>query len=158
MLPAVRPGMAKSGRRATFSLMDAPPPPESLDEIGRRFEVEMAEGGVRARPDDVEALHWLACVYAQVGRYDESLATDLEVVARCPDRADFHYDLACSYALLHRNDEALVELNRAVALGFDDAEHLREDPDLEGLRLDPRFAELLARVDDDDDDEPDAPE
>jgi len=156
MLPAVPPGVAKSDRRATFFRMDAANAPESLDEIARRFELEMAEGGVRARPGDVEALHWLACVYAQVGRYDESLATDLEVVAKCPDRADFRYDLACSYALLGRNDEALVELNRAVDLGFDDEEHLREDPDLAGLRLDPRFAELLARVDDDDDAEDEA--
>jgi len=153
MLPAVRPRVAKSDRRATFSPMDAANTPESLDDIGRRFEVEMAQAGVRARPGDVEALHWLACVYAQVGRYDDSLATDLEVVERCPDRADFRYDLACSYALLRRNDDAFTELERAVSLGFDDAEHLREDPDLEGLRLDPRFAELLARVEEDEDPE-----
>lgn len=126
--------------------MDAANAPDSLEEIGRRFEVEMAESGVRARPGDVEALHWLACMYAQAGRYDESLATDLEVVAKCPDRADFRYDLACSYALLRRDDDAFDELEKAVALGFDDPEHLREDPDLEGLRRDPRFADLLARV------------
>ena len=126
---------------------DAKPRP-TLDDIGRRFEIEMAEAGVRARPGDVETLHWLACVYAQTGRYEESLSTDLKVVAREPDRADFRYDLACSYALLGRRDEAITELNKAVDLGFDDADHLRQDPDLDGLRLDPRFAELLARVDD----------
>ena len=128
--------------------MDPVKPPESLDEIGRRFEFDMAEAAVRAKPADVEALHWLACLYAQCGRYDESLAADLQVVEREPDRADFRYDLACSYALLGRKDEALVELNKAVDLGFDDSDHLRQDPDLDGLRLDPRFAELLARVDD----------
>lgn len=128
--------------------MDAPKPPESLDDIGRRFEIDMAEAGVRARPTDIEALHWLACTYAQNGRYEESLRTDLLVVEREPARADFRYDLACSYALLGRKDEAIAELNRAVDLGFDDSDHLRQDSDLDGLRLDPRFAEILARIDD----------
>jgi len=148
MLPAVRATVAKGRSHANLVGMDGAKPTEQLDEIGRRFETEMAEAAVRARPQDVEALHWLACVHAQCGRYLESLATDLEVVAREPDRADFRYDLACSYALLGRNDEALRELTKAVDLGFDDADHLREDTDLDGLRLDPRFAELLARLDD----------
>jgi thioredoxin-like negative regulator of GroEL len=126
--------------------MDAPREPESLDEIGRRFDVEVAEAAARTRPNDVEALHWLACMYAQAGRYEESLATDLDVVARAPDRSEFRYDLACSYALLRRADEAFAELSRAVELGFDDGAHLRADPDLDAIRADPRFAALLARV------------
>ena len=150
--------MAKSGPCATVSRMDAPDAPDGLLAISRRFEVEMAEAGARARPNDVDALHWLACVYAEVGRYAESLATDLDVVARCPGRADFRYDLACSYALMGRADEAIVELHKAVDLGFDDGDHLRVDPDLESLRLDPRFAEVIARVDEESDDgDEDAP-
>lgn len=56
------------------------------------------------------------------------------------------YNLACARARLGQKKKALDALERAVAAGWTDLDHLRTDPDLEPLRGDPRFREL-SRVD-----------
>jgi tetratricopeptide (TPR) repeat protein len=117
-----------------------------LDEIGLRFEVSLAEENARARPDDLDALRVLAYAYTAIGRLEEALEADLALVRHEPKRADFRYDLACSYALLERKDEAFEELGRAVDLGFTDAQHFDEDPDLVDLRSDPRWTAVRARL------------
>ncbi|MFV1958252.1 MAG: tetratricopeptide repeat protein [Planctomycetota bacterium] len=63
-----------------------------------------------------------------------------------PDRPDHWYNLACCLALLGKNDAALDALEQAVAKGFGDADHAAGDPDLESLRGNPRFDELLERM------------
>ena len=55
------------------------------------------------------------------------------------------YALARVYASLDRKEPALEWLARALALGFDDLEFVRNDPVLLGLRTDPRFQQLLKR-------------
>lgn len=65
------------------------------------------------------------------------------LVEAFPGAAALHYDLACCLALNGKRAEALDELARAVETGFDDANHAAYDPDLERLRTDPRFTELL---------------
>jgi len=68
-----------------------------------------------------------------------------------------NYNLACLLALAvpaaaseadaaTLRDEAFARLGRAVDLGWKDAGHLREDPDLEALRGDARWEALLGRM------------
>jgi thioredoxin-like negative regulator of GroEL len=121
-------------------------PRNPLEEIGLRFEVDVAEENARAHPEDLDALRGLAYAYTAIGRLDEALAADLALVHREPTRADLRYDLACSYALVGRKDEAFAELTRAIDLGFDDGEHFDADPDLQSLRDDPRWTALRKRV------------
>ena len=56
------------------------------------------------------------------------------------------YNAGCYSALQGRSDEAFTSLERAVALGYDDVDHITKDSDLESLRADPRFAALLAHA------------
>ena len=53
-----------------------------------------------------------------------------------------HYNLACASARLGRSAQALDHLEKAAASAFYTSERFREDPDLESLRGDARFAEI----------------
>jgi tetratricopeptide (TPR) repeat protein len=118
----------------------------TLDGLARAFEIEMAEAWDRLHPDDVDNLRWLAYAYTEERRYDDALAADLRRVAAAPARPEPQYDLACSYALLGRRDDAFESLERAIALGFRDADLLESDDDLESLHDDPRWSPLRARL------------
>ena len=54
-----------------------------------------------------------------------------------------HYNLACSYSNLSDLDGAFDALGRAFDLGYRDYPHLLKDPDLEKVRQDRRFKQLL---------------
>jgi tetratricopeptide (TPR) repeat protein len=53
------------------------------------------------------------------------------------------YNTACDYALLGRANDALVGLNSAFEGGYDHYHVIAEDSDLDGIRDDPKFAQLL---------------
>jgi Flp pilus assembly protein TadD len=54
------------------------------------------------------------------------------------------YNLACAQALSGRREKALDALRAAVDAGFSDRRLLETDPDLESLRQEDGFRELLA--------------
>ena len=65
-----------------------------------------------------------------------------QVTAR-PQDPGVAYNLARVYASLDRIEEAFEWLGKALKLGFDNIEFVREDPVLLGLKKDPRFAAML---------------
>ena len=60
-----------------------------------------------------------------------------------PDDQLSHYNLACAYALAGRAPEAIGSLQAAIQFGFDDADHLQEDKDLQSLRGNKDFEKLV---------------
>ncbi len=64
-----------------------------------------------------------------------------------PNDADMLYNLACAYCLMEDFDHAASSLLRAFRAGFTDFEHMRTDPDLEGLRTHPTFRRILDEAD-----------
>jgi tetratricopeptide (TPR) repeat protein len=81
------------------------------------------------------------------GRYADGLDVDKKLIHLRPSDALAHYNLACSYALLKKPDQALKTLRKAVELGYRDFRYMREDRDLETVRHDPRFRQLLREYD-----------
>lgn len=57
-----------------------------------------------------------------------------------------HYNAACAEALAGRADAAFASLERAVALGWANVEHLAADSDLASLHGDPRWAKVTGAV------------
>ena len=115
-------------------------------ERARRVEVEFLEG-VRARlPSHPAVVESLGCLYTEMGRYQDGLRADREMVKMEPASPTAWYNLACSLALTGQPDDAFAALEKAVALGYDDGEWMQDDDDLEGLRADPRYARILAQL------------
>lgn len=103
--------------------------------------------GVRARlPQHPAVLESLGCLYTEMGRYQEGLQADREMVSLQPTSPLAWYNLACSLSLTGQANNAFQALEKAVALGYDDAEWLQEDDDFAPLRSDPRFERILARL------------
>jgi adenylate cyclase len=61
-----------------------------------------------------------------------------------PDDAGVSYNAACLFALEGQADRAIACLRDAVRGGFWHRNWARNDPDLDALRGDPRFQELMA--------------
>ena len=107
------------------------------------FEIELFGRILERCPDYVDVLRVMANNLTLKGRYAEGLQIDKRLVQLRPNDPLAHYNLACSYALLKRPDQALKTLRRAVELGYRDFRYMREDRDLDAIRHDPRFRQLL---------------
>ena len=79
-------------------------------------------------------------------RYEQAGSIAVQIIELDTSRPEGHYNLACVLARLHRTEEAVAALERAVALGWNDRTHMVLDPDLEVIRSDVRFGELLERL------------
>ncbi|HEV3238544.1 MAG TPA: hypothetical protein VGZ25_16275 [Gemmataceae bacterium] len=107
------------------------------------FEMTFYDGILQRRQDYVDVLRVMGNLLTLKGRYADGLAIDKRLVHLRPRDPLAHYNLACSYALLKRPDLSLKTLRRAVELGYRDFRYMREDRDLESVRRDPRFRQLL---------------
>ena len=109
------------------------------------WEIAFFEGIVGSAPKYVEALANLGNLYTKRGDYYKGLEIDKRLVELLPDDPIIHYNLACSLSLTDDRDAALVELQKAIQCGYSDYTYMLEDEDLESVRNDPRFFELMAR-------------
>jgi tetratricopeptide (TPR) repeat protein len=107
------------------------------------FEIEFFGRILERNPDYVDVLRVMGNNLTLKGRYAQGLQIDKRLVQLRPNDPLAHYNLACSYALLRRPDLSLKTLRRAVELGYRDFRYMREDRDLESIRHDPRFRQLL---------------
>jgi tetratricopeptide (TPR) repeat protein len=110
------------------------------------FEIALFENVLKTRTDDVEALESLGMAYTQRGLYAKGLEVDRRLAELKPENARVHYNLACSYSLVGDVDLAIASLERAIQLGYDDLEHLENDHDLDAIRNDRRFQELVKKI------------
>lgn len=119
---------------------------EAAEERARQLEVEFLEG-VRARlPEHPAVVESLGCLYTEMGRYQDGLRADRDMVRMQPQSATAWYNLACSLSLTGQPDAAFAALEKAIALGYDDAEWMQDDDDFAPIKDDARFERLLARL------------
>lgn len=107
------------------------------------FEIEFYQGILKRHPEYVDALRILGNNLTIKGRFADGLAIDLRLVQLRPRDFLAHYNLACSFSLLRQTEPALAALRRAIELGYRDYRYLSQDRDLENIRHDPRYRQLL---------------
>jgi tetratricopeptide (TPR) repeat protein len=78
------------------------------------------------------------------GRHEEAKRLLTDALGRYADRSTLFYNLACAEAQLGETSAALDHLRAALAARPALAEYAPNDADLEPLRGDPRFAEIVA--------------
>jgi len=107
------------------------------------FELSFFESLHQRMPKDIRVASILAHIYTKAGRIDSGLRMDRKLVRLDPKDPTAHYNLACSLCLKGRKADAIRVLRDAIALGYEDFNWMRHDPDLNGLTEYPGFRELL---------------
>jgi tetratricopeptide (TPR) repeat protein len=107
------------------------------------FELKFYAAILENYPDYVDVLKLFGNNLTIKGRVREGLEIDRRLVRLRPNDPLAHYNLACSYSLLQRPDPAFKALRRAIELGYRDFKYMKQDRDLDGIRKDPRFRQLL---------------
>lgn len=108
--------------------------------------VEWATRHLELYPDDMHVRLTAASGLVALGKRDQAfewIEPVLDSAAGDPLRL---YNIACFYSLAGEVDQAIDFLERAAASGKADVEWLRQDSDLDNLRDDPRFQELVERM------------
>lgn len=121
--------------------MSKPSPNNDID-----FEIRFYESILKEAPDFIETLMALADLYTKKGLFREGLELDERLSRLRPDDPVIFYNLACSYSLLNDQPAALNAIRRAIALGYDDFDHLTNDQDLAKLMADEEFRRYLKSV------------
>jgi hypothetical protein len=133
----------KNFSESTEKVVTGSPQARGADQTQVDFEIEFYGGILQRAPDFVDVLRVMGNLLTLRGRYVEGLAIDRRLVQLRPRDPLAHYNLACSLALLKRREQSLQTLRRAVELGYRDFRYMREDRDLDTIRHDPRFRQLL---------------
>jgi TolB-like protein/Flp pilus assembly protein TadD/predicted Ser/Thr protein kinase len=119
----------------------------SLEQVGRADEAieEFVRG--TTGPDGLpRPSSGLAILYARAGRHDDARATLEAVQALAQKQFVSPYGIASYYAVIGDNDRALDWLEKAYSERDGTLVWLKVHPRLDGLRGEPRFRELLARM------------
>ena len=77
------------------------------------------------------------------GDYEEALSKQLAVVEKQPSNPVAHFNVGCFAARAGHADQAIEALGRAVEINRRITELMATDEDLDSIREDPRFAELM---------------
>jgi tetratricopeptide (TPR) repeat protein len=87
----------------------------------------------------------LADTYRRAGRFDDGREIMAQLIAEKPDYWATHYNAGCFESLAGNADAAFEHLRRAKELDAEgaSAEYFRGDSDLDDVRDDPRFRELV---------------
>lgn len=110
------------------------------------FDIRFYESVLQRDPGYTAVIELLGELYTKHGRIADGLKMDRKLVKLLPENPTAHYNLACSLALSKRKNAALRALQDAIALGYDDADWMQQDPDLEVLKHHPEFIALLGKL------------
>jgi serine/threonine protein kinase/Flp pilus assembly protein TadD len=94
-------------------------------------------------PDDARAHMYLATDLVQVGRIEEAKSEAKKALELSPGDPLMLYNASCFYAQLGEKRLAIESLKNAIAIGYAEFEWLKRDTDLESIRSEPEFQELI---------------
>ena len=94
-------------------------------------------------PDDARGHMYFATDLAQVGRKEEAKLEAARALELSPDDPLMLYNATCFYAQMGEKRLALETLKNAIAAGYANFDWLKRDSDLDSIRKEPEYIELL---------------
>jgi len=108
--------------------------------------VAVVEQHVKWNPDDARAFHLGAGSLVAAGDVDRAKRWLHRAIEMAPNDPIVMYNVACNLATLDESEKAMDYLEKAVDVGAISSTWIRNDEDLVGLRDNPRYTELLQRI------------
>lgn len=109
------------------------------------FDFEFFRDVLKRSDANSDVMRRQAELFARRGDSSEALQLDLKLVERFPTDHVVRYNLACSLSMTGQIQQAISVLSQAIDLGYDDFAHIEADSDLDALRDESSFQELLRR-------------
>jgi len=97
-------------------------------------------------PDDARAYYMGGTALHLLGEAAKGEAWVARALELDPGNVGTYYNVSCLYSQIGQHDRAIDLLRKAVDLGFAHKDWIENDPDLEPLRGDPRFREILSKM------------
>ncbi|OGC93621.1 MAG: hypothetical protein A2142_08255 [candidate division Zixibacteria bacterium RBG_16_48_11] len=94
-------------------------------------------------PDDARAHMYCAITLFQAGKPEDAKTTAAKAIELNPDDPLMLYNAACFYARLGEKKSAVELLKNSVIAGHEDYEWFKRDPDLDNIRNEPEYIELM---------------
>ncbi len=94
-------------------------------------------------PDDARAHLYYANTLVRVGKIEEAKKEATKAVELNPSDPLMQYNVACFYSLLNDKKTAVEAIKNAFKAGYADYEWTKRDSDLDNIRQEPEFIELL---------------
>ncbi|HQT91957.1 MAG TPA: hypothetical protein PL001_08005, partial [Candidatus Kryptobacter bacterium] len=94
-------------------------------------------------PDDARARIFYATLLAELKRVEEAKTQGRMALELSPNDTLMLYNGACLYARLGESKLAIESLRKALAEGWENYEWMKRDSDLDSIRNDPEFIELI---------------
>lgn len=121
----------------------------ALWDMGPEGQLALAELGVtKIRTDrlDVGIRIRLGNSLLEDGQYDKAIEQYTQVLKKEPDNEIALYNMVCAYSLKKQIDQALDWLRKALDAGYDDANWMDNDSDLDNIRDQPRYKQMLREL------------
>jgi adenylate cyclase len=112
----------------------------------RKLSLEASERVLKNEPDDVRALYMSGNNLIRFGEKAKGIARLAQAVALRPSDYGVLYNAACGYTFAGEYDHAIDLIERAVGTGRGFRAWFENDPDLDPLRNNPRFQQIVARL------------
>jgi non-specific serine/threonine protein kinase len=108
--------------------------------------IELGTRNLEVNPKDVVALSRMVVTYASMGESKKALEAVRKIMEIDPDDGVALYNCAGAYACLGMKEEALNYLKKALEAGLMIRfEWIKDDPNLESIRNDPEFLDILSK-------------
>ena len=108
--------------------------------------IQVVENNLKWNPDDARAYHLGAGTLVILGDTERAKRWLHRAIEIDPEDPVVLYNVACNLATLGEIENAIKYLDNAIQHGTVSAAWMRNDEDLANLRSDPRYAELLERL------------
>ena len=101
--------------------------------------------GLEVAPTYFNAQYRLGIVYHYMDLYDSAIVHFKKAIMLSPQTNISYYYLACSYAMNKKPEDAINYLKQALERGFDNYEFITIEADLESIRKNPAYLNLLKK-------------